>query len=149
MRPVKFRWIACLLRLIRLSSRPFLTAGSETSQHLWWRLRAKSQSFAGQRVLHFVHVPHEFGLAVLNTNCVIQNGSVHVQIHVLVDSNCQDKAAMFAVEGRKIGPAAAEGQTKRSLGDDHVVLSMSSAVTAEETKTTKRLEGDRNFLKAV
>jgi hypothetical protein len=56
---------------------------------------------------------------------------------VLVYSNCQDKAAMFAVEGREIGSAAAESQTKRSLGDNHVLLSISSAAIAfEGMKTT-------------
>ena len=57
---------------------------------------------------------------------------------------------MLAVERRAIGSTAAESQTKRSLGDNHVVLSMNrTALTGEEAKTTKRLGVKRNFLKAV
>ena|SRR5436309_6071977 len=90
----------------------------------------KSQSFPCQRVLHFVHVPHDFGLAVLNANSVIQNRSINAQVHVLVNSNREDETAMLAVERRAIGSTAAESQTKRSLGDNHVVLSMNRTALA-------------------
>src|SRR5216110_1003051 len=84
----------------------------------------KSQSFPCQRVLHFVYVPHEFGLAVLDANSVIENRSVDAQVHVLVNSNREDKSAMLAVERGKIGPTTAQSQTKGSFSNDHVVLSM-------------------------
>ena len=72
-------------------------------------------------------MPHEFGLAVLNANAIVQNRSVHVQVHVLVNSDREHETAVLPVKGRKIGAAAAQGQTKRSFGNDHRVLSVSSA----------------------
>ena len=50
---------------------------------------------------------------------VVDDGSVHVQIHILVDSNRENETPVFPIEGRKVCPAAAQRNPKGRSSDDH------------------------------
>ena len=77
------------------------------------------EGFTSERMLHFVDVIDHFGAGVTNTNLVVNDRSVDVEIHVFVNPNGENEAAMLPVEGRKVGPAAAQRNPKGRSSDDH------------------------------
>src|SRR5581483_6260757 len=95
-----------------------------------------TQSFAGQSVLDIVHMLYQLCLVILHPDCVIQNWSVHVQVHVFVDGNGQDKSFMLSVEGWKVGAPTTQGDSKWSFRNDHSLFTNMFPVHAKLSMTS-------------
>src|SRR6516165_5878230 len=78
------------------------------------------QGLTRQSVLHFVHMINYLGARVTDANLVVNDRGVHIQVHVLIQRNSQDKSAMLVIEGRKVCTASPESQPKRRTSNDHI-----------------------------
>ena len=82
------------------------------------RHRHHSQGFANDRVLDLVHGLHHLDRRILDEVFGLE-GLVQRDVDVLIDRGGNDEAAVFAVVGRQVGAAAAQGDAQRAAGDDH------------------------------
>src|SRR5437016_2185829 len=78
------------------------------------------QSFACQSVPNIVDMVYDLRRRVADANLVVNDRSVYIQKHILVNCYGQDESSVLAIERRKIRAAATQRDSIRRSRQNHI-----------------------------